>query len=291
MEVGRDINERDTNLPAKIPTYDKGYWTGLKLIALKYYIKPYLDILGPRKTLAYLDLLAGPGLNRIGDRHVPIPGSPLIPMALRESKHDFSRYLLVEQDAAYCNALKQRVKNYPAQSKTLILCDDVNRVISKVIDSMEEDDVDHALVFIDPEGLEFHWNSLARLVKDIECDIIVNFPSAGVARCLGSPPTHATLARFLGVQQGQVPALTSETAIQVYRQGLAGVGLNISMEIEISSGTGFRYHLIPAVRTTFSGSPWYSPIWGGFKERVDRTGAKFLDIIAQQIDGKQGSLD
>lgn len=76
MEVGTEIDERDVKLPAKVPTYDKGYWTGLKLIALKYYVKPYLNILGPRKRLAYIDLLAGPGLNRLGDREVPVPGSP-----------------------------------------------------------------------------------------------------------------------------------------------------------------------------------------------------------------------
>ncbi len=290
MEVGREINEKDENLPAKRPTYDKGYWTGLKLIALKYYVKPYLNILGPRKKLAYVDLLAGPGLNRLGDRQVPIPGSPLIPMTLRESQHDYARYILVEHNKDYCGALEQRVSQYPENSTTLLLCQNVNSAITAVIDALEKDEIEHSLVFIDPEGLEFHWNSLTQLIDAIDCDIIVNFPSAGLARCLGKPDTYPTVARFLGIKETAIPGLESAQAIGLYRRALAHLGLNISMEIEISSGMGFGYHLIPAVRRTWAGSPWFGRIWGELKKRVDRTGAEFLDIIAQQIDGVLGSI-
>src|SRR2546426_8778910 len=99
MEAGRKLLEFDSTLPIRDPpTYDRGYWTGLKLIALKYYVKPYLNILAGRTRVAFVDLFAGPGLNRIGKRRVPIPGSPLLPLTVRETAPDrfFSHLFLCE---------------------------------------------------------------------------------------------------------------------------------------------------------------------------------------------------
>src|SRR5438093_6872621 len=84
MEAGKTLASQDKSLPVKDPpSYDRGYWTGLKLIALKYYLPPYLNILARRRRVAYVDFFAGPGLNRIGALRVAVPGSPMIPLLVR----------------------------------------------------------------------------------------------------------------------------------------------------------------------------------------------------------------
>src|SRR5438445_13673751 len=83
MEKGKELAARDSTLPVKDPeSYDRGYWTGLKLIALKYYIKPYLDILGARMKVGYLDLFPAPGLKEIVSRGVKRPGYPPSPIVV-----------------------------------------------------------------------------------------------------------------------------------------------------------------------------------------------------------------
>lgn len=89
----------------------------------------------------------------------------------------------------------------------------MNQVINNIVESLEENEIEHSLVFIDPEGLEFHWDSLGQLIKDVECDVIVNFPSAGLARCLGNPSTYPTVARFLGTPADAINGMRSDVPI------------------------------------------------------------------------------
>src|SRR3990172_2267702 len=111
MVAGKTLLAQTDTLPSKPPTYDKGDWTGLKLLLEKYYLKIYLDILGKRGyRVAYVDLFAGPGLNRIGKANTPIPGSPLIPIMISESKYNFSAFVFSETNSDYINALKKRIE-------------------------------------------------------------------------------------------------------------------------------------------------------------------------------------
>jgi len=64
MIKGREIQAIDATLPAALPAYEKGYWTGLKLILVRYYMPGYLNILAPKMRVAYIDLFAGPGAGR-----------------------------------------------------------------------------------------------------------------------------------------------------------------------------------------------------------------------------------
>ena len=63
-----------------LPSYEKGPWTVLKLISLKYILSIYTNIIGTKrffKKMVYIDFLAGPGLNKI-DRRINMLGSPFI---------------------------------------------------------------------------------------------------------------------------------------------------------------------------------------------------------------------
>ncbi len=295
MDAGRDILTRSRFLPAKPPpTYDKGYWTGLKLVLEKYYIPPYLNILAPRTRVGYVDLFAGPGLNQIGDQKVPVPGSPLVPVAVKDplKKHPFSAFIFSETEKDYANALAMRVKLFPEMSAvSQIMTQDANKVVEELPDILKKRDIGHCLVFIDPEGLEFKWKSLKSLVSHTDCDLIINFPSSGIQRNLQNPETRNTVQAFLGPGSENIPlGADDEWAIQLYRKNLAGIGKDVSTEITIKSGGPFHYHLIPAVKTTYRNSPWFKNIFPPAKQIIERLSGDVLGIIADQIEGKQQRL-
>ncbi len=249
MDAGKQLAAQDPSLPVKDPpSYDRGYWTGLKLIALKYYIKPYLDILGSRVKVAYIDLFAGPGLDRIGARKVPLPGSPLLPIMVHEEQEgrSFSRYVFSEKDSMYCRALGVRARRFCPAGATIEppYEGDANEYVSQLAGIVKENGIGHCLVFVDPEGLQWAWTSMETLVRTIPyCDLIVNFPSTGLTRISTTtdPQTRGTIARFLGIAPEELPSVVDEEwAINRYRRMLASLGKDVSTEIKITDyGIGF----------------------------------------------------
>jgi three-Cys-motif partner protein len=290
MDEGKKLYEKSQALAVKPVTYDKGYWTGLKLILVKYYVKPYLDILasGEGKKVAYVDLFSGPGLDLIGERKVPVLGSPMIPLVINESKYAFSRFIFSDTNSAYIEALKERIAYFKDMDESIVvLNEDANEVVNKLPSFL--DSFDHALVFIDPEGMELTWSSVRSLVDNLQCDLIINFPSAGINRNLHNSQSKTKIQKFLGLDQDIPPEATEEWAIKIYRQNLASIGKDISTEIMVRGQGGFHYHLIPAVRRTKAGSPWFR-LFLSAKERIQRLSGEVLRIIADQIEGRQESL-
>ncbi|MDG6949263.1 MAG: three-Cys-motif partner protein TcmP [Nitrososphaerota archaeon] len=292
MDEGKSMQSKSASLGAKLPTYDKGYWTGLKLMLLKYYVRPYLEILVRQgKRVAYVDLFAGPGLDLIGNRKVPVLGSPMIPLIIKDTPFRFSQFLFSDTDSGTFGALQQRVNMVGELDGTCrVLNEDANAVVGKLPGLLSESD--HALVFLDPEGMEFAWDSVRDLVNNVECDLVINFPSAGLNRNLQYREAEPTVRRFLGLGPlEQIPEGANEAwAIDRYRKNLASIGKDISMEIRVNSGLSYHYHLIPAVRKTGGGSPWFRPIFQPAKERIERMSGKVLGLIAEQIEGEQGTL-
>jgi three-Cys-motif partner protein len=292
MDEGKSLYSKSSPLGAKLPTYDKGYWTGLKLILIKYYLKPYLELLvgKERMSVAYVDLFAGPGLDLIGDRRVPVLGSPIIPLLVKESRFAFSSYIFSDTDPSCITALQKRVDMIKGASEnTKILKEDANSVIKKLPDLLGE--AEHALVFVDPEGMELSWSSVRELVGKVQCDLIINFPSAGLQRNLQYREAESKVKGFLGMGSDSIPAGADEAwAIAYYRSKLANIGKDISTEIMVRSGRSYHYHLIPAVRKTSAGSPWFRNIFMPAKERIERLSGNVLGLIAEQVEGNLESL-
>lgn len=291
VNSGKEILQKtSTTLSKDALTYDKGSWTGLKLILLKYYLRPYLDIFGKqRKKVAYVDLFAGPGLNRIGDTRVPVLGSPIIPLIIRESKWQFAAFIFSELNRDYFDALNARISIINPSPVPKVFLEDANSMVEKLPDLLKG--IDHALVFLDPEGMEMNWESLARLCQSVNCDLIINFPSSGITRNLQLAQSADRMATFLGLGSERVPLDAGEEwAISIYRSKLQGIGKDISTEIKVKSGDGpFHYHLIPAVRTTAGGSPWFD-IFLEAKARIERMSGQVLHYITEQMEGNQSTL-
>ena len=299
MDAGTELLVFDESLPDRVvpETYEAGPWTGLKLIALKNYIKPYLEILGDRFPLAYIDLFAGPGLDRIGARRRPIPGSPLIPIMIPEAARGrmFSHYFFCEINRDYHRALRRRVRQFlPPRVGRTIHRGDANDFVRQLPRLLEAEEIGHSLVFLDPEGLQWHWDSMVYLLQDVTCDVIVNFPSTGIQRnsTTEDVATRQTIANYLGVPLGELPSpIDLDWAIRRYRAGLGALGKDVSTEIRVAANGAFHYHLIPAVRTTRGGSPWFPRIAGPLRDRVEGMHGGVLSVIAEQIAGEQGFLD
>lgn len=296
MDTGRNVVGIDASLPGRhAPSYDRGYWTGLKLIALKYYLPTYLNILARRTRVGYVDFFAGPGLNRIGKRKVALPGSPLIPLVVRETDEDrfFSHLFYCEANAEYAKALRKRVAAFiPNGCETTFYEGDANRFVTELPDLVKGNGIGHVLVFVDPEGLEWHWSSMEKLAGEVRCDVIVNFPSAGLQRLSTRRDlaTRQTLAKFLGIALAELPhVVDAQWAIATYRANLASLGKDISTEIMITDYGPYHYHLIPAVTRTTTGAPWFRAFLQ-LRERVERLHGEILNLVAQQIDGELGVL-
>jgi three-Cys-motif partner protein len=67
----------------------------------------------------FLDVMAGPGLCKIKDSGVELPGSPFIAM-----KHDFTKFVFLESDRDLATALEKRVQAHvKAKFATIMPCD------------------------------------------------------------------------------------------------------------------------------------------------------------------------
>ncbi len=298
MEAGKSLLAFDQSLEDREAphTYNAGSWTGLKLIALKNYIKPYLEILGDRFSLAYIDLFAGPGLDRVGEGRVPLPGSPLIPLMIREAAKGrmFKHLFLCEINPKYERALRRRVFGHlpPGVGRT-IYPGDANEFVKRLPRLLKAQGIGHSLVFLDPEGMQWRWESMEYLLENVDCDVIVNFPSTGIQRnsTTKNRATRRTIARYLGVPPKDLPTpIDVGWAIERYRQGLGKLGKDVSTEIRVAANGAFHYHLIPAVRKTWGGSNWFK-IFIGLRDRIGRLDGEILSLIARQLEGGLGSLD
>jgi len=294
IEAGRRIQARDHALPSVLPTYDKGYWTGLKLILVRYYMPTYLNIQAPKMRVAYVDLFAGPGLNLVGDAKVPLPGSPLIPFVLEGTRYQFQSYFFCETSSNYLGALRDRLRGFgsPDPDHVFLYRKDANAFVDELPDLLEQEGIGHSLVFIDPEGLEFRYEALESLVGQVQCDLILNFPSAGLNRALGKadPQTTATVRAFLGLAPNNALPGTEEDALRLYQSSLAVLGKDVSTAIRVAAGdVPYHYHLIPAVRKTRGGSQWFKALLQA-KERIERLKGDVLGIVADQIEGRAGIL-
>jgi three-Cys-motif partner protein len=150
-----------------LPVRPSGQWINRK----HYYLKRYIDIFTKgmkhkwAHELTYIDLFAGPGRCVVGPSSVEQDGSPFI--ALR---YNFSKYIFVEENKASLAALKQRIeKNYPLKlNKVEFIEGDCNLMIDRV------KPMGLALAFIDPTGLDFHFDTVRKLVLNRSVDLLMN---------------------------------------------------------------------------------------------------------------------
>ncbi len=224
------------------------YHAQLKFKALEYYLEIANGAMKEKdwSALRYIDLQAGPGKNRIGSTIVL--GSPLIALTAKYPPTEFVLNEYNEQEPDLWLALSERISVSPLASTVTLYQADVNEIVNVVCESIEQKDrlarsegrwpsLNYA--FLDPEGLELHWETVKKLAAIDRMDLIINFSTSGLVRVIGSGGNEAKLHQFFGTDEWktiydpqQSPAQRRQALIDFYRSNLARFGYKIEIEEE-----------------------------------------------------------
>ena len=165
-------------------------WTVGKIYFLARYIARFIvSMKGLRQhwhSINYIDLFSGPGKNRSPDGKI-ILGSPLIALT---QKQLFDRYYFSDLDENNIIALRQRCNKYTEHTKIMFKAEDANIFVDEVVDDIKKNDSKFEsgkwssslnLAFLDPNGLELHWRTVARLAE-LRTDLIIYYSQMGISR-------------------------------------------------------------------------------------------------------------
>jgi three-Cys-motif partner protein len=147
-----------------------------KLTYLRKYASAFMIAMAPKRSagkwdrLVYVDLLAGPGRDIDPDTAQEFNGSPLIGLAV---KPQFDHLFLGDNNSVNIEALKARISTADQRRVTIAL-GDCNEVVDWVISRISGRTLGFA--FIDPQGFEVKFDTLAKLAKHRIEDLLDLFP-------------------------------------------------------------------------------------------------------------------
>lgn len=170
-----------------LPMRRAGLWARAKLDYLARYINSFETSMRQKWDVrCYIDLFAGPGKNRIRDTGEILLGSPLIALTTR---YPFTGYFFVELSPEDADALRSWCNASPEHGKVEIFPGDSNIIVNDIVGRLKQ--VDQArhqsglwtslnLAFLDPEGLELQWETVAKLASVRRMDLIIIYPQYGL---------------------------------------------------------------------------------------------------------------
>lgn len=175
-----------------LPMRSSGSWVAEKLDYLERYINIFEISMRdkPWRRRHYIDLFAGPGkclVSETGDVHL---GSPLLALM---TSHPFTGYFFVDRDADNIAVLEQRCSVVPVHDRVQYLVGDSNQVVQEIVEYILSIDREHIpgswsslnLAFLDPDGLDLHWDTVVALAQPYTMDLIIHYPQGGLNRYMG----------------------------------------------------------------------------------------------------------
>jgi len=142
-------------------------------------------------------------------------------------------------------ALEQRVSGSPLRERVKIYGGDVNEVVHIVCDEIQAVDKEAAankqwstlnIAFLDPNWLELHWTTVARLASMKRMDLIINFSTQGVVRSIGAKKFD-TVDLFFGTDKwrevddpNNEPVARRRALIDFYRKRLIEFNYHIDID-------------------------------------------------------------
>jgi three-Cys-motif partner protein len=185
---------------AGLPIRPARIWTREKLTYLTRYATAFMVAMAKKRgpggwdRLVYLDLLCGPGRDIDTDTDEEFPGSPLIALSIEPH---FDHLYLADKDSKNVKALEKRISSSD-KARITLREGDCNLIIDDVLKSISSRTL--GLAFIDPEGFEVDFATLAKLARR-RIDLLYLFPSGiGIKRNLGNffPLTESPMDKFWG---------------------------------------------------------------------------------------------
>ena len=168
---------------------ESGAWVAEKLDYLRRYLDTFTTAMRekPWRGLNFIDLFSGPGKCKIRKTQQILLGSPLLALTLQ---HSFTRYFFVDKDPAAIAALKTRCDSSDRATRITYFTGDSNQVVTNIvdeIDAMEDRSIEGKwtslnLAFLDPEGFELTWSTVALLGSMNRMDLIIYYPQMGINR-------------------------------------------------------------------------------------------------------------
>lgn len=159
-----------------------GEWSQNKLGLLKKYLEAYLVILAKQdwcKGYEYIDAFAGTGKPQSRDAEIFVDGSPRIALSL---KKPFTQYHFIEESSWRVKKLEELEKEFVNRNIS-IYQGDCNKILTeKILPQLNYATKKRAIAFIDPFGMQFHWNTLEAIAKVKTIEIILNFPVMAINR-------------------------------------------------------------------------------------------------------------
>ncbi len=199
------------------PIRPSGVWIDKKHFYLRRYMEIFTKGMGKKWSMTYIDLFAGPGRCVIESSGAEKDGSPLISL-----EYGFSKYIFIEKNHNDLEALKKRSQHSPKHSSIEFIPGDCNEVIGKVHPS------DLSLAFIDPTGIDVHFETVKTLTANRRVDILMNIQlGMDIKRNFvryKKEGDSSDLGLFLG---GDVPwekIHTAREAVNFYKQRIRGLG-------------------------------------------------------------------
>lgn len=179
------LNPIDDGLPMR----ESGEWAAQKLDYLYRYLDIFTTSMHKKelKGIHYIDLFSGPGKCKNRDTGQIYLGSPLLALTVR---FPFSQYFFVDSDEIMIDTLKTRCDTSGMASKIKYIMGDSNQVVTKIVSEINAIDQQfisgksHSLnlAFLDPEGFELEWSTVALLGNMKRMDLIINYPQGGLNR-------------------------------------------------------------------------------------------------------------
>jgi len=288
-----NVNEIINNTGVNSYEKEEAYHTIKKLVIYKYYIDIYTKIIKNHfPSFYYFDLFAGAGTvsTTIGNEQLNLFGSALI--AVLTPTNRFTKYIYVEKDKnnhASLNKLLRYIKdNYIKDLVYEVINADMNQIdrYSQLINECE-----HALVVIDPEGLEPEWSTIHKILTAKRVDMLMTFMTEGIQRVLGKAKNNQSdrdkLSIFLGKDID--PNNTNiEKFEEEYIKQLMSIDYVAVRTIEASSDR-FSYDIIIATKKTKGGNPWLKHL-KTLRPRLDVSDQTIKSIVMQLL-GKSSTLD
>lgn len=241
----------------EIRTPKHGIWSIKKLIALDYYIEPYVKIIRKSgfKNYYYVDPFCGAGLLQFRSKY-PFPGSPLIPL-FRMERTPFTKYIMSDRNVKFTNALSLRVSRIlDKQNQGLVNVAkmDFLQLTRQVFSGIKPTNwKDNAFfVFLDPFGLQVDWKSMERILCSGAVDVIFTFMTWAISWNKNKKLSEKAIMNYFGDDNWK--SLNSqEDFVNDYCMKIEKLGYSNKYKtfpIDVIQEGGNRYDLILATQST-----------------------------------------
>lgn len=171
-----------------LATNDVKEWSKQKLYYLENYLARFINSMRGKqwRSINYIDLFSGAGKGLLENKEIII-GSPLIALSQARS---FDNYFFSDNDAVKIDALKARCSVHPDYPKITFAVNDANIQVKRIAQQIRSVNAVSSpgkwsdslnLAFLDPYGLELHWETVNTLAF-LRTDMIIYYSQMGITR-------------------------------------------------------------------------------------------------------------